>query len=128
MSISDILSWYSLICLGDESKTDNFLCWHSIYFMFKMQLAVRFWTGLLYHSVKILVKTMHVWGTVSVKCFYLSSWYRMSKEKMSPVRLRALSDVSSSINSVRANRTISEQRPYMCSSYYECWQYHYFEW
>lgn len=62
MSISDIVSWYPLIRLGGNSKTDNFLCWHSIYLMFKMLLAVSFWAGLLQHSVKILVKTMHVWG------------------------------------------------------------------
>jgi len=112
MSISDILSCYPLICLLD-SKTDNFLCWHSIYFMFKMLLAVRCWTGLLYHSVKILVKTTHVWGEVSVKRFYLSSWYRMNKEKMSPVWWRALWDVSSSCNSARAGSAFLS-KGYIC--------------
>lgn len=74
MSISDIVSWYPLILLGVQSKPDNFLCWHSIYFMFRMLLAVRFGAGFLCHSVKILVKTMYVWGTVlNVSIFQVST-------------------------------------------------------
>lgn len=45
-------------------------------------------------------------GEQSVKCFCLSGWYSMSKEKMSPGRQRALSDVSPPINSVRAHQSI----------------------